>query len=661
MKIKGKQWGTLGLALLMALSCAACGENAESGEGGGGPQDTDPPAPPVTTDAQKEVDEKLATASDEEFTLLQLCGTDALGRKVSPLADLNDKYVGLFYFLTMGQVEDPSDPTQRPKPEKVYDISEIIKKYGIETLDDAVNSPLLAMTSGSSSGNYDAAVSAEGEAHYWGQPLYGYYRTDDPWVVKRHVELFMNAGIDFLYLDYTNNIIYEEATKVLLDAILELQAEGYKNVPRVVPMLSYIDSWASYCFGGRLYPAFFSDERYKSCWFYGDEELNPSGKPLLVGNLSANEPHADEFWIKNIQWPTRENDDDAVPWMDFNVVQRNHNGFMVVTVAQGRASSSEAYFNPGATYEARGWSIDNMYEHGTDEEGVMSGRNFEFKWQNAIKAKDELKVAMVTGWNEWTVRKINGNKEIGVASQTDHAEFVDNFSMAYSRDIEMMKGGYGDNYYMQLVRNIRSFKGITVDGIENVASNKPVTISLDDLSGWENVTRKYLDMGAATMARNFTAVDRDILYTDNSNRNDIDHLKICNDGENLYVAVTAKEDITPHTAGDGAWMNLYLSVKGEGWAGYDLLVNRSPQNGTTSVEKFTGKGSETQNVGSARYLLSGKTIVFAIPLSVLGASASDVIEIKATDNLQNFGDPDDFYISGDSAPMGRLNYAYRLA
>ena len=41
------------------------------------------------------------------------------------------------------------------------------------------------------------------------------------WVVRKHLELFAYAGIDFLYLDYTNNIWYPEATFTLLDAILE--------------------------------------------------------------------------------------------------------------------------------------------------------------------------------------------------------------------------------------------------------------------------------------------------------------------------------------------------------------------------------------------------------------------------------------------------------
>ena len=141
--------------------------------------------------------------------------------------------------------------------------------------------------------------------------------------------------------------------------------------------------------------------------------------------------------------------------------------------------------------------------------------------------------------------------------------------MALSRDAEMMKGGYGDNYYMQIARNIRRFRGRTVENSDNVASNEKATVVIDNLSEWEKISRRYLDLGTSTVERNHTSVDRDVPYKDDSARNDIDYLKICNDGQNLYVAVNAKEDIEPYKNGDTGWMNLYLS------AGEDTRTNLS--------------------------------------------------------------------------------------
>ena len=38
----------------------------------------------------------------------------------------------------------------------------------------------------------------------------GYYRSDDPWVVRRHLPLIAAAGVDFLFLDYTNSSVYDK-------------------------------------------------------------------------------------------------------------------------------------------------------------------------------------------------------------------------------------------------------------------------------------------------------------------------------------------------------------------------------------------------------------------------------------------------------------------
>ncbi len=608
-----------------------------------------------TAEQQGEINEALAKLSDQDFTYAQLAGTDSLGRKTLPTIGNEKKYIGLFYFVATGYVN--TSPWEYSVHDKIYDITKLLAEYG----NDKLTNPVMALSTGVTAPYYDPEISPEGLAHFWGEPLYGYYRSDDPWVIRKHLELFMNAGIDFLYLDYTNNIIYPDATKALLDAILEMQQKGYENVPKVVPMMSYNAGWCSATFGN-VYATYFSDDKYDSCWFRADEELNPAQKPLIIGNLDPAQTNADKFWIKNIQWPSEIFDPNAVPWMDWDLVQKNHNGVMVVTVSQGGASSSEAYFNPNAHYQARGYNLREPEKHGTDEEGVLSGRNFEFKWDNAVKAKDDLDIVTVTGWNEWIVRKLADNDP--AATHYGYGEYVDSFTTAYSRDAEMMKGGYGDNYYMQLARNIRRFRGKTVEGSDNVAANEKATIEIDNLSEWDKISRRYLDLGTSTVARNHTAVDRSIPYVDTSARNDIEYLKICNDGEKLYVSVTARDDITSYQSGDNGWMNLYLSTgAAAGWANYNFLVNRSPDlsSGKTSIEVFTGTGSETKASGTAEFVVSGKTIVYAIPLSALGVSAGTVIEIKATDNLQKFGDADDFYISGESAPMGRLNYAYKIA
>ena len=58
---------------------------------------------------------------------------------------------------------------------------------------------------------------------------------------------------------------------------------------------------------------------------------------------------------------------------------------------------------------------------------------------------------MVTGWNEWIAGRFG--------KPGGPPEFVDQFDQEFSRDIEPMQGGHGDNYYWQLISNVRRYKG----------------------------------------------------------------------------------------------------------------------------------------------------------------------------------------------------------
>ena len=622
-------------ALIMALSLFGC-------DGSGSPE---PPAP--AKDTQKEVNDALSTLDDEQFTLAQMNGTDALGRKVSATAGQNEKYVGMFYFVANGYHTN-----------KIYDISKLLEQFPDRTI---YTSPITAISTGPTSEYYDPSLSPEELAHYWGEPLYGYYCSEDPWVLRKHLELFAYADIDFLYLDYTNNIIYPEATKALLDAILDMQKEGY-DVPQVTFFLSGMDPGGAAYTMASVVSTYFSGsnlKKYESCWFRADETMNPSQKPLLVCNWSnCEEEYKDMFWLKYIQGPGQIFNADAIPWMDWNVYQKNHNGIMNVSVSQGGEASSEAYFNPKADYRARGWKPELGLDHGADDESVLRGDNFDYQWNNVFESETEVNMVTVTGWNEWIVRKLPPDDP--ASSVSDRGMYVDSFNMAYSRDAEMMAGGYGDNYYMQLVENIRRFKGITVEESDNVALFEQTSIDIDDLSSWDKVSRKYLDLGVSTIARNYQSVDPSLVYEDDTARNDIESLKIANDAQNLYVAVTCKSDIEEYNGKDENWMNLYLSCGGAGWQGYDFIVGRSFHGKKASVQSLSADGKATDK-GEANFAVSGNTVVYSIPLNLLGVTSKTTIGVKATDNLQKLCDADEFYTHGDSAPMGRLNYAYKIA
>ena len=86
-----------------------------------------------------------------------------------------------------------------------------------------------------------------------------------------------------------------------------------------------------------------------------------------------------------------------------------------------------------------------------DPNAIDRGLNFQEQWDHALKMDPEL--IFITGWNEWIAGRYKNWQG------TENA-FVDQCDKEYSRDIEPMKGGFADNYYYQLVANIRRYKGV---------------------------------------------------------------------------------------------------------------------------------------------------------------------------------------------------------
>ena len=259
-----------------------------------------------------------------------------------------------------------------------------------------------------------------------------------------------------------------------------------------------------------------------------------------------------------------------------------------------------------------------------------------------------------------------------------YAPFVDEFDLTYSRELEPVAGAYGDNYAFQTAMNIRAFKGLT----ESEAVGFRASPNISDGAAWDSFSRKYLDAVGEIGERNMRtyASGCDLTYTDTTARNDISYLKIVNDGENLYVQVVCKEKISEYKSGDKSWMNLYISTGDEnGWENYNYVINGAPNaDGTTSVEKLSAdkSGKPVRDASAtARYCVFGNAIAFEIPLSAIGQAEGKQIQIKATDNVggslaggsgtpfrsELYGNAWDFYLYGDVAPAGRLNYAYKLA
>ena len=189
-----------------------------------------------------------------EYSVLNITGTDDFGRVISPVDGKvnDDRYVGMFYFLTLGQHANHTG---------IYDVNKI-------TFDSTFHK---AFT------QYDTFITPVGSAHFWGEPVWGYYHSEDEWVMRKQIEMLTMAGVDFLVLDTSNNVLYENVTKLLFNVLLEYQNQGW-DVPKVVYYLGKHDLNADISVFKQVYNIFYAKDTYKSLWF----TPNDPQKPMIV-------------------------------------------------------------------------------------------------------------------------------------------------------------------------------------------------------------------------------------------------------------------------------------------------------------------------------------------------------------------------------------------
>ena len=482
--------------------------------------------------------------------------------------------------------------------------------------------------------------------HFWGEPLYGYYCSYDPWLTTRHIELLTMQGVDYLVYDLTNSVVYDQAINTMFQTLDYYYKQGW-DVPKVA---FYLNSHSSSTIN-RVYNIWYEQNAYSHLWFTFDE------KPLIIcdtDQLSNAEMDKFEpfFDLRESQWPYGDNLDleRGFPWMDWDYPQKNFNGTMSVSLAQhnGARMSQGAKSNRGRGFD---YSKFRNYDAKSD-----LGMNLAGQWQrvfdnNADATQTPVNNVFVTGFNEWQAQKLNDGEDVF---------FVDTFSEEYSRDIEMMKGGYADNYYLQNMELVRQFKYDTAK--HYVYPTTSIDITDATAAGWANVKSNFKDFVGDAMPRNHSDAFGSTMYVDNSNRNDISDVSITHDKDNLYIKVVTKDPITAYNGTDKNWMNVLIKTNEDianSFGGYNYVINRSPlNNGKTSVEKSIG-GYNWQTAGEATYTVNGNVMQISVPLATLGLSSKNYyVQFKVSDNVTNYDDIMDYYVTGDSAPIGRLSYTY---
>ena len=544
---------------------------------------------------------------------------DALGRPLPLSSEVGlprgDRFVGIFYFLWLGEQY----------------------RYGPLDVSKIVAEDPNALQKGDS-----PLWGARGQYHFWGEPLLGYYSARDPWVLRRHAHLLADAGIDTLIFDTTNAVTYHEVYLQLCEVFTQIRQQGGRT-----PQFCFMVNTRAGQTARRIYDELYRPGLYRDLWFHWQ------GKPLMICDpAEADEEVQSFFTLRRAHWPFEMvntpyawhweatypqvygyTDDPNVPEQVNVAVAQN------LRVEDGRVTNmSDGNARVRSFHQGR---VD------TSPGAVNWGHNVQEQWQRALQLDPPF--VMVTGWNEWIAGRWGEPQGPPV--------FVDQYDQEGSRDIEPMKGGHGDNYYLQLIANVRRYKGAPPLPV----ASAPRTIAIDGEFGqWRDVEPEFTDHIGDTLHRDhhgFGATH----YTDATGRNDLVQMKVARDQQHVYFYARTREPIT--RAHGNHWMMLLLDADQNsetGWNGFEFAVNRQAPTGEAArLERFDSE-SGWRHVGEVPYRLADCELHLSVPRALLGLADGAVgLDFKWADNVGDPLDIVDFYVSGYVAPDGRLVFRYQ--
>ena len=579
-----------------------------------------------------------------------IVGFDEQGRGVNATGqEIPNREVGIFYHLwhgyhTMGKADN-------------FDMTKIREQYG----DDALF-------------NRDETYSPENEFHWWGEPLWGYYSSNDEWVIRKHLEMLTSAGVDFLVFDYTNGRNYNGAAKDMMKIITELRAEGW-DAPQVV-FYTHAHSTDTM---RNVYQYFYAKNEYPDSWYrvngkpmiigYTDVALDQARteqeKGLTAGSLAADfanvqplsETERNFFYFRYPAWPYDNYatiPQDGWPYLDWCYPQRLYGDMMAVSVSSHlHVPFSSSITLSRARNWGRGWNVNTQQNVAAD---AMKGTFFQSEWDTVFR--NNPRFIMITGWNEWIAMKLPAS---GVNA---NYQFVDCVDLEFSRDIEPMVGGYEDAYYIQMMTNVRKYSFRSLDGKIAKTVKKVINVN-GSPDQWNDVNAIYRRIGTDDGTRRAKDSCKKVYYTQDAARNNLTEVRVTVDSENVYFYIKATNDIV--LSDDANWMNIFIG-KGstpnarKGWEGYEYVINRSRDAaaGTATIEKLNADYTGNTLVAKATYSVQGNVMQVSIPRATLGVTSAEDFFFKVADNVTDPSEIMNYYNTGRSMPLGRLSYLYQI-
>jgi len=542
--------------------------------------------------------------------------TDGLGRSLPSAAECGaprkEKSVGIFYFLWLEGKGEVFDIT------KLRAANRAAPAYG----------PPKAF-------------------HFWGEPLFGYYRADDEFVIRKHAQMLTDAGVDVIIFDVTNGLIYEQICQAIFRVFGEMRKQGQRT-----PQISFIANRGYQRVVEELYRKFYAQNPESDLWFRWQD------KPLMLSPSETLSREQTNFFTLRRSWAWSSaggwfgDGRDKWPWIEHTPQKFGWHSSPDRPEQIAVAVATHPITLVGRSYH-------NGHEPPPGQRQPGAGLFFGEQWTRALEVNPEF--IFVTGWNEWVAQRqvkteTRGPREfVGEPLPIGGAWFVDTFNQEFSRDIEPMQGGHGDNYYYQLASNVRRFKGARV--LPPVAS-QPVQVDgrFDD---WKEVAPEFRDTLGDPARRDHPGWKGQPQFVNKTGRNDLAAAKVSGDADKIYFYVRTAAPLTPSTGAN--WMLLFIDADHNpktGWLGYDFVVNRSGvEKNATTLERNIGGKYEWGSPVEVAYRAAGNELELAIPRAALGAGTDAVtIDFKWADGIQQTGDWSDFTLNGDAAPNDRYNF-----
>ena len=159
----------------------------------------------------------------------------------------------------------------------------------------------------------------------------------------------------------------------------------------------------------------------------------------------------------------------------------------------------------------------------------------------------------------------------GAPHRIGESIFIDEYNQEFSRDSEPSRNPLiRDNYYMQLISNMRKYKGARKIPVPTVSKE----IDIDgSFAQWDNIDPKFIDEPGDVDFTSETAQQHGV----DSVTNDIVLCRVTKDINSLYFYAQTRTDIAGMTkATKSRHMSILINsdrMYNTGWYGYDYMIS----------------------------------------------------------------------------------------